>query len=278
MKAAQVQKRLKDLAKGDTGLHINEIRVILGLERAIARLVVNRSLEPHIVFKGGFVLLKNYESLRFTRDADALATGISKERLSELVVRALTTDLDDGLWFGDTKIQELNEQGEYGAYRFDFAFQIGIPNTNKIKKLSRLHLDVGFSDKLSKNPDTESMNTLLDYPVTWKVYPIEYIFAEKLQTLLERGSANSRSKDVYDLVYLYPRCNDAKILWDAIKETFKNRNTDLPKSFYQTVDTFDTSILVAGWPGVKIIEDKPLFKKIWDDLKELLQQLDKEKI
>lgn len=61
------------------------------------------------------MLLKSFESLRFTRDADELATGISKETLRDLVFKALSTNLQDGLWFGNTKLTELDEQGQYGA-------------------------------------------------------------------------------------------------------------------------------------------------------------------
>ena len=70
---------LKKLAQTDSRLNVNELRIIVALERAVARLQYDKILAQHLVFKGGFVLLKQYQSSRFTRDADALAVDISKE-------------------------------------------------------------------------------------------------------------------------------------------------------------------------------------------------------
>ena len=162
-KAKQITRAMKALIQKDSRYGINEIRVIVALERLIARLSLNRELAGHLIFKGGFVLLKNYESQRFTRDADALATAISKVKLKDLVCAALSIDLDDGLWYGNVQVQELEDQGEYGAYRFDCAFQIGEPDIKKIHKFSRVHLDVGFSDKLPLKPVDQVMPSVLKY-------------------------------------------------------------------------------------------------------------------
>ncbi|WP_202972541.1 nucleotidyl transferase AbiEii/AbiGii toxin family protein [Legionella drozanskii] len=35
-----------------------------------------------------------------------------------------------------------------------------------------------------------------------EVYPVETIFAEKLETIISRGAANSRMKDYHDLLLL----------------------------------------------------------------------------
>ncbi|QQR81001.1 MAG: nucleotidyl transferase AbiEii/AbiGii toxin family protein [Deltaproteobacteria bacterium] len=267
---------MKTLVQKDPRFNINELRVIVGLERAIARLSQHKNLAEHLIFKGGFVLLKSYESLRFTRDADALAVSISKEKLKDLVSAALKSDLEDGLWFGDVQVKELTEQGEYGAYRFDAAFQIGEPNLKKLSNLSRIHIDVGFNDQLPTKPDDQIMPSILEHeePVTWKVYPIEYIVAEKVQTLFGRGSANSRAKDVYDLVYLLPRCKDRVALISAIRKTFEHRQTPLPDSFAKEADLFDKTILSHGWPGVRILEEKMGFEEVWKALMNLFKEFE----
>jgi predicted nucleotidyltransferase component of viral defense system len=275
-KEKQINHAIRTLVQKEPRFTINEIRVILAIERAIARLSSSPDLSEHLIFKGGFVLLKNYDSSRFTRDADTLAVNISKEKIYESVQTALSTDLDDGLWFGDIQVQELTEQGEYGAYRFDCAYQIGEPDLNKVHKLSRIHIDVGFSDRLSSKVETQIMPSLLEHeaPVVWKIYPVEYIIAEKLQTLLDRGSANSRAKDVYDLIYLFPRTHDWNELITSIKSTFENRETDLPDSFEKKAALIDKTILSHGWPGVKILQKKPDFTSAWALLMKNLRILD----
>lgn len=277
-KEKQITRAMKALAQKGSRLNINEVRVIVAIERAIARLSALPDLAEHIVFKGGFVLLKSYESSRFTRDADALAVAISKEKLSALVRAALSVDLDDGLWFGDIQVQELTEQGEYSAYRFDCAFQVGEPDPKKLHKLSRIHIDIGFSDRLSSKPESQVMPSILEHedPVTWKIYPIEDIVAEKLQILFHRSSANSRAKDVYDLIYLFSRENNRGFLIAAIKRTFEHRGTNLPRSFTEQAAQIDKTILSYGWPGVKILQDKPDFEAAWEMLMNHLRDLDKD--
>ena len=276
-KAKQITRAMKALVKNNPRLNINEVRIIVALERAIARLERNTELSNHLVFKGGFVLLKAFESQRFTRDADALAITIPKEKLKSLVRNSLANDLDDGLWFGDIKTRELAEQGEYGAYHFDCAFQIGEPDMKKLHKFSRIHVDVGFSDRLPANPSNQTMPSLLDHeePVTWKIYPIEYIIAEKVQTLFDRGSANSRAKDLYDLNYLFPRCSNQRNMTDAIRQTFKNRDTPLPSSFLVGAETFDKTILKAAWPGIRVLNQKADFDEAWKTLMGCFRDLDR---
>ncbi len=267
-KARQITRAIKALALKDPRFHINEIRIIVALERAIARIERHQELAEHLVFKGGFVLLKIFESQRFTRDADALAISFSKEKLKDLIYQALIVDLDDGMWFGDIQLLDLQEQGQYGSYRFDCVFQIGEPDLKKLHKLSRIHIDIGFSDRLLLRPAEQIMPSLLQYenPVSWKIYPMEYIVAEKLETLYDRGSASSRAKDIYDLVYLIPRCQDKKKMVEAIQQTFKNRNTSIPTSLAKQAEEFDKTILKAAWPGVEILDDKTDFDDVWEML------------
>ncbi len=275
-KAKQITRTIKALVKNDRRFSANEVRIIVALERAIARLLRSRDLDEHLIFKGGFVLLKSYESFRFTRDGDALAVSISKKQLKDLVCQALAFDLDDGMWFGDIQVSKMEEQGEYGSYRFDCAFQVGEPDLKKVHKFSRIHMDVGFSDRLPGKMSGQQMPSVLEYetPISWKVYPMEYIVAEKLETLYDRGSANSRAKDVYDLVYLYPRCLDKKKILDAIRRTFENRKTAIPASFAGDAEKFDKTILKAAWPGIRVLDNKLGFDKVWENLMKYLKDLD----
>lgn len=61
------------------------------------------------------------------------------------------------------------------------------------------------------------------------VYPLETIFAEKLETVLSKGAANSRMKDYHDLLLLTrePHIIDKDKLQISLKSTFNNRGTNL---------------------------------------------------
>ncbi|MBK7962506.1 MAG: nucleotidyl transferase AbiEii/AbiGii toxin family protein [Bdellovibrionales bacterium] len=273
--ARKIRIELTQLANRKDSWSINELRIVLGLERIVARLIHHKELEKHLVYKGGFVLLKALGSDRFTRDLDALGVGIDKDEVEKLVPLALDADIQDGFWFGDVQIKPLDEQGEYGALRFDCAFQIGDPQMDKLSKLSRLHFDVGFGDTIPTELANTSTESLLkgESPIYWKVYPPEFIFSEKLQTLVERASSNSRGKDVYDLALLFDKCENKKSLNGAVKATFKTRETDIPGSFHYFAKGLNLRQIEASWRSVRIAQELD-FETVWKRTLAMLKKFD----
>ena len=92
---------------------------------------------------------------------------------------------------------------------------------------------IGFGD--SVEPIKESLELfqyngrpIFEGSISLQVYPVETIFAEKLQTIISKGSANSRMKDFHDLLLLSREgiLNPEKLKNDII-QTFKNRATIL---------------------------------------------------
>lgn len=267
-------KKIASLKK----IPINDLRIIVAIERIIARIESDSDLSEHLIFKGGFVLLKTLSSSRFTRDIDALAEGIDKNKVVNCIPDILRRDLKDGFWYGDIKLQMLEEQGQYGGVRFDCAFQIDeIPEDNQIKKLSRLHLDVGFGDVIPKNINPVNMDSLIETnnPISWSIYPLEFIFSEKLQTIVERGSANSRAKDVFDLVILYDAISNKNEILSALNKTFQNRHTPFPPSFADYLKTIDTSLVRLSWNSVELSVDNSIdFQHAWKKLTKIVEELD----
>lgn len=257
---------ISKLAQLEPSRSINELKILIGMERVIARLEFDAELAQHILFKGGFVLLKSYQSPRFTRDVDALAEGVSKSQLKKLIQRALEFDLQDGLWYGDFSFKDLELQDGYGGLRISFAFQIGEPPATllKVKKLSRLHIDLSFEEPPPYS-NSENMNSIIQgvKPVAWRVYPLEYIIAEKLEAMFSRGSTNSRAKDIFDLNLLFPHLKSKSDLKSAIQKTFSKRPTRVPQSFEKVATEFSLSILKAAWPGVEIEDEDESFENHW---------------
>ncbi len=274
-KARKIRAQLTQMANTKDSWSINELRIVLGLERILARLIYHKELEKHLVYKGGFVLMKTLGSDRFTRDLDALGVGIDKGDVEKLVPLALDADIQDGFWFGDVQIKPLEEQGEYGALRFDCAFQIGDPQMDKLSKLSRLHFDVGFGDTIPAHLEITNSESLLkgESPISWKVYPPEFIFSEKLQTLVERASSNSRGKDVYDLALLFDSCEDKKALNEAVKFTFNARQTEVPESFHNFAKVLNLKQIEASWRSVRAAQATD-FETVWKRTLSMLKKFD----
>lgn len=275
--AKLVSKALKKIASADPRLNHNEWRIIVALERAVARLEQHKQLRDHLVFKGGFVLLKTTDTIRFTKDVDALAVSIRRTDVPAMVQSALAADLDDGLWYGTAEVKDLEEQGLYGAYRILFPFQIGDPPPqNKMRKLSRIHIDIGFSDNLPMKPKKERMFSILPdaQPVSWTVYPLQYILAEKLETFVKRASANSRAKDIFDLNLLFGHCQDQHEIQKALQRTFENRKTGMPKSFHKFAKEINHIILKPSWTAVQLMGSDVSFEKSWTQFLENMKRLD----
>jgi predicted nucleotidyltransferase component of viral defense system len=274
-KARKIRAQLTRLANTKGSWSINELRIVLALERIVARLIHHSELEKHLVYKGGFVLMKALGSDRFTRDLDALGVGIDKDEVAKLVPLALDADIQDGFWFGDVQIKPLDEQGEYGAIRFDCAFQIGDPQIYKLAKLSRIHFDVGFGDTIPTRLENSNSESLLkgENPISWKVYPPEFIFSEKLQTLVQRASSNSRAKDVYDLALLYEKCKHKKSLSEAVTATFKTRKTEIPESFHDFAKGLNLRQIEASWKSVRIAQELD-FETVWQRTLSMLKKFD----
>jgi hypothetical protein len=229
-----------------------------------------------VFFKGGFVLLKNTDSDRFTRDIDALAKSTTQHEMIDKVKIALAKDLGDGLWYGDIKVKELAKDMPYPGIRFDAAFQIGKPQENKIGKLSRIHFDVGFGDYLEDAVQNKMHSILheINDPIPWSVYSIEQIIAEKIHAIIAKGALNSRSKDVFDLVALfeYPELKVGRVL-KCIEGTFAARSTPIPTSFFDVASGFDLTILKASWGSVETIGPKGSFEDYWEKLKLHMRRL-----
>jgi predicted nucleotidyltransferase component of viral defense system len=274
-KAEKILNELRKLSSsGSTDLSFNELKVIIAIERIVARLQASKLLSKHLIYKGGFVLLKTYGSNRFTRDLDALGMGLAKEEITEHVPVALDNDIDDGFWFGDVKIQQLIDQGEYGGLRFNLAFHLGDP-PKSIKKLSRVHFDIGFGDKVEKIVTDELKSIILiEKNLSWRVYPAEFIFSEKLQTFIIRAELNSRAKDIYDMVNLFSFGLKEVDLSKAIKITFEKRETNIPDTFYGFAENLDLEYLKNAWATVTAMKGNVIFKDYWNNFLNLLKKID----
>jgi len=94
-----------------------------------------------------------------------------------------------------------------------------------------LQIDIGFGDALSPAPRRIHFPSILgsDGPIVL-CYSREHVVAEKFQATVELGRDNTRMKDFFDLWFLARNCEFEHVtLAEAVRVTFKQRNTDLPQ-------------------------------------------------
>jgi hypothetical protein len=216
------------------------------LERLVMRLTSNSDLFNKLIFKGGYVGLRIYDSGRYTVDLDALLSKGNLKNIVEKVKDVVCSEFEDGVWFRFVKMQDLITQGEYGGIRLIFRSGIGAP-IKDINRAQLLHFDIGCGDPITPAPLDAATKLLIEQgELSWKVYPVETIVAEKLHALIKRQSASSRSKDIFDLSNFLPKC-DSKILRKALEITFNHRGDTVPDNFSLVIKSIDTLLLKTGW-------------------------------
>ncbi len=224
--AASVRQRLLNRSH-ERGEDFQLTLIYYGLERLMYRL----SRSPHrdrFVLKGAMLFSVWSETPhRATRDLDLLGHGDHDVATLITTFKAIcrTSVEDDGVvFFGDAMTgEEIRDGEEYEGVRLSFEARLGVA---KIP----IQVDIGFGDAVVPEPEPLDYPTLLDFPAPRLLaYPRETVVAEKFQSMVEIGIANSRMKDFFDLWTLSRTFSfDGARLTGAIRATFERRRTPLP--------------------------------------------------
>ena len=205
------------------------------------------------IFKGGFllsiVLGINYRS---TLDMDFLLKNISltKDSVENVIQQIIDIKIDDNIVFQIKGISEIRQNDEYGGYNVTL-----IGHLDNIK--ANVNIDLATGDPITPNSIHYSYRCLLDNELLkLSTYNFETIVAEKLQTVLMRGTANSRSKDFYDL-YIIHKLKweeiDKKNLTEAFINTCNYRETPFSKeeAFKILNQIKNSQVMISRWEQYK---------------------------
>lgn len=116
----------------------------------------------------------------------------------------MTLHMEDGVWF-DFHEQKIIK-GQAGYQGISFRCRAGLGTEKKhINKSQIIEIDIDMGDIIVPEPQKTKLKPLLDKnKISWQIYKIETIIAEKLHGLFVFGSASSRAKDIfYKNVYFY---------------------------------------------------------------------------
>ena len=226
MNEQALKERIKYIAHSE-GRVFNQVWRILILERLLVRLSYS-SYNEQFIFKGG-LLLSYYITLgRETKDADFTTRkqNINAFQIEEAFREIVKADVKDGFTYTLSGVDLLPERNvEHKCYRINLSLKFG-------NMKDRIQLDVGVGDIVEPKQDSLELyqykgKPIFEGAVSLQVYPLETIFAEKIDSVVSRADTNSRMKDYHDLVLL---CREKNIfnfpkLKKEITRTFKNRKT-----------------------------------------------------
>lgn len=228
MNESALKDRLKILAK-DKARTFNEVWKQLLLERFLARLSRSPHHE-HFIFKGGLLLAQRIQIGRETTDIDLLMTRIRAERPAiQTAFRDIAAvKVADNFAFTLSGVEELTQPHmEYTGFRITLDARLG-------KMRDKIQVDVGVGDAVEPvevrfHPFEHRGKPIFEGEITLLTYPVETIFAEKLETILSKGAINSRMKDYHDLTLMIREDGLLNIttLKPAVTATFQTRGTAL---------------------------------------------------
>ncbi|MGD2169890.1 MAG: nucleotidyl transferase AbiEii/AbiGii toxin family protein [Chlamydiota bacterium] len=200
----------------------------LVLERFLVRLIQSRHASQFIL-KGGILLSKILKIERETKDLDfSLRKNLQDaKKIKEIFEEIAQIRVKDGFSFENVRIEELlHSHMKYAGKRISMIGYFG-------KTRFKVCIDLGYGDLVEpielKLPLAFSKKgAIFESHIEIKCYPLEFIFAEKIQTIISRKGKNSRMKDFHDLYAMILQKGDQlKNISKIVRKVFEHRQTDL---------------------------------------------------
>lgn len=187
------------------------------------KLLSRSKYSENFVWKGGFVLsvITGIEK-RTTVDLDTLVQGISVniKNLRNIIYEIISLSEAGDPEFQLVDIENIQEEKAYQGLRIRLNARLG-------QMRDSFHLDVVTGETLEQKAIKWKYQPLLEQEkIPIYIYHPEQILAEKMQTILQRGLANTRMKDFYD-IYIIPMTTDidSEIITKDFKLVMNERKT-----------------------------------------------------
>lgn len=238
--AASVLARLKNKAS-ESGRSYQLCLQLFCQEEFLRRLEKSKYAE-NLVLKGGLFLysLTDFDS-RVTVDVDFLLRKIpnTPEQLKSILAEIIAVQTgNDFVIFEIKDVAPIAVTKKYAG--------IGASMVARIKNTrAPFGIDFGVGDVIVPKQKKRKIPTQLDDFVapTINTYSIETTVAEKIDAILSLMEFSSRMKDYYDIYYLANKFDfDGKVLTEALRKTFANREHDFTIEQFEQVMGFDDDV------------------------------------
>ena len=194
---ASLRGKVRAVAKKN-GLRAQEVLQMYLFEHLLLRLAAS-PYSDRFVLKGGLLISFMIGlAQRTTMDMDATVVGMSMDR--ESVERAVTevcsTAVGDGMEYAFERVEPIREDDECANWRVHIRVCYG-------RMDAPVKVDITTGDSI--------VPSQMEYPyplmfeggsVNVMSYPLATVLAEKFETVVRRGTANTRGRDFYDIYAL----------------------------------------------------------------------------
>jgi predicted nucleotidyltransferase component of viral defense system len=220
------------------------------MERFLERISLS-SYRNNFVLKGGMLVAAVMGlDMRATMDIDTTVRSfpLTEETARKMIEDIIAIEVPDGVVFQITKVSDIMEGHDYPGIRFMLEATLD-------RMRQPIKVDISTGDVITPTAIELSYKLMFEerYISLW-TYNIETLLAEKLETIMARGTTNTRMRDFYDIHIISGQEDiDADILKKAFLSTSKKRNTlELIDKFPEILDGVEqNTIMQRDWENYK---------------------------
>lgn len=244
---ASLKGKVKAMAKKGN-LKPQELLQMYLFEHLLLRLEKS-DYADRFILKGGLLIASMIGiAQRTTMDMDTTVVGMDMDEASatKAVADICETDTGDGMEYLFDHIEPIREDDEYANWRVHLRVKYGKIN-------APIKIDITTGDEIVPGRIEYSYPLMLEEgTVRVLSYPLETVLAEKLETVVSRGIANTRGRDYYDIHILTGMKADEVdrlSFHEAIIATAKKRGTVGKMDDYASIleEVRNSSIMQSIW-------------------------------
>lgn len=239
----QLKDKVRNVSKEDNNIAKNLIRNFM-MERFLERVSLSE-YRNNFILKGGMLVASIVGvDMRATMDIDTTvkALPLNEEDARRIISEICMISIEDGVNFQITSVTSIMTDFEYPGIRMMLEATLD-------RMRQAIKLDISTDDVITPAAvDYEYKLMFEERTISLFTYNKETLLAEKIQTILARGIANTRLRDFYDVhsvMNMYKETVSKEILVKAFQATCKKRETVFTKT-----EVADTLALIEKNEGM----------------------------
>ena len=193
----QLKALARNLTKGDS-IQAQIIMRNYVMERFLERISLSK-YRNNFILKGGMLVSAMVGlDTRSTMDIDTTIKNIplSVENARKMIEEIIAIPIDDGMAFSIKSVSEIMDEAEYSGVRANLEATLETIRTP-------LKVDMSTGDVITPREVSYTFKLMFEErTISILAYNLETVLAERMETVIARGVANTRMRDYYDLYVL----------------------------------------------------------------------------
>ena len=247
--ATQLKAKVRNVSKSDDKVAKSILRIFF-MERFLERVSISK-YKNNFILKGGMLVSALLGiNVRATMDIDTtiLSLPLTKNDIAGIILDICEIPIDDNVSFKIISIDTIMDDFDYPGIRLHME--------GALDRLRQpIKIDVSTDDAITPHAVEYNYELMFENRVIClNTYNIETLLAEKLQTIIARGTANTRMRDFSDIYEIVQMKNFSyDILRDAFSNTCKKRETPFSQNtIIEELNNISSSVdMNAMWNNYK---------------------------